>query len=120
MALKNDGSLNYGSMVLEFTGPAGTASYVADNVKINRPTFKIESRDHLNRPDGKVVDDDFVTGTATLKWGNARAPQNGDETTIELDSAIGEEVFYITNVGLQLEKAGLKMVEVAIDKKYNT
>ncbi|PTY02738.1 hypothetical protein DB346_08155 [Verrucomicrobia bacterium LW23] len=116
MALKNDGAINYGSMPLTIAA----VTYIAQNVKVNRPTFKIESRDHLNRPDGKVTDDDFVTGTATLKLGQNRVPKNGDEFLETFDSELGNEVFYITNVGQSFEQAGIRMVEVAFDKKYNT
>src|ERR1043165_3687394 len=114
MALKNDGNVKYGSRLVSIAG----SQYVAQSIKVNRPTFKIESRDQLNRPDRKVTDDDFVTGTMTVKLGENRVPKNGDEFTSIFDEELGAEVFYITNVGQSFEQAGIWMVELSFDKKY--
>jgi hypothetical protein len=63
--IHNDGGLVFGSQVL--TIPTGGAvTYIAKNIKINRPTALIESPGALGEPGKEALVEKNFTGTATL------------------------------------------------------
>ena len=62
-AIYNDGTVAYGSKVLTIN----SVLFVAENIEVRRPIIKIERRNELHEPNGKVGIKDFVTGSATLQ-----------------------------------------------------
>jgi len=115
MPLVNDGTVQYGSRVLTIN----SVTYVAEQIEVRRPTFVIERRNQLNQPSGQVIDDDFVTGTATLQLatGSTAIPTNGQSFTETFGAA--SETFLISEVGQPEEQGGEKKVTISFRKKYN-
>ena len=118
----NDGSVQYGSRVLS-TGAAGsTVNYVAENLTINRPSKTIERTNEVDNPNGQVTYPTFVTGSATLQLADATTPEPQIGTTfnpITLDTAIGAETFYISEVGRVEAQGAEKKLNVTLRKKIN-
>ena len=79
----------------------------------------IERRNQLNQPSGQVIDDDFVTGTATLQLatGSTAIPTNGQSFTETFGAA--SETFLISEIGQPEEQGGEKKVTISFRKKYN-
>src|SRR6266540_2244455 len=102
MPLSNDGSIPYGSLVLTINN----VTYVAEQIEVRRPTFIIERRNQLNQRSGQVIDDDFVTGTATLQLatGATAIPTNGMTFSTTFEAAA--ETFIVSEVGQPEEQAG--------------
>src|SRR5262245_21938142 len=115
MPLSNDGTIPYGTRVLTIN----SVTYVAEQIEVRRPTFTIERRNQLNQPSGQVIDDDFVTGTATLQLatGSTAIPTNGQ--TFATTFAAAEETFIISEVGQPEEQGAEKKVTISFRKKYN-
>ena len=121
MPIKTDGTVPSGSRILLI----GTAdvSYIADNFSINRPTAFLDQRDQYNEPSGGVLLEDFITGSATLQIASSTTPlpHLGDEFMTWLDDSniIGtRQVFYITEVSKQEERASLKKVTINFRMEY--
>lgn len=62
-ATYNDGSIPYGSVVLN----VNSVNYVAENVTITRPIKQIKRMNEAGEPTGSVGVADFVEGSATLQ-----------------------------------------------------
>lgn len=116
-AYKNDGSIPYAGVVPSIGG----VSYVAKSFSVKRPSTKLEQRDDLNEPSGKVTSPDFVTGSATLQLSTTSTayPAIGAEFTLTLDAVIGSETFYITDRDDVRNVGEIRMVPVEFSKKYN-
>ena len=117
MPLVNDGSVQYGSRVLTIN----SVTYVAEQIEVRRPSFVIERRDQLNKPNGQVIDEDFVTGTATLQLatGATVIPQIGQTFQETFVAAIGAETFILSEIGQPEAQGDAKKVPVSFRKKYN-
>ena len=64
MAVINNGSVPYGSYQVTI----GTSLYVAEDIRYQRTSFKIERRNALNQASGFVLDDaDFPSGSMTVQ-----------------------------------------------------
>lgn len=116
-AIKNDGTVPYGSVVLTINA----VTYVAESFNVTRPTTKIERLNELNEPNGKVTIANFVTGTAVLQLATTSTviPAAGQEFSLTLDSAIGSETFYVTDREQPLSQGEAKKCSITFDKKYN-
>lgn len=74
-ATYNDGSIPYGSVVLN----VNSVNYVAENVTITRPIKQIKRMNEAGEPTGSVGVADFVEGSATLQSAttNTAEPSGG-------------------------------------------
>ena len=123
-AFKNDGTVQYGSIVLaigDWTGGTpptiGTpTNYIADNFTVNRPSKTIERTSEIDEPNGQVSYAGFVTGSATLQLasGSTAVPVQGEAFTATVGAAA--EYFYIDSVDQPLDKAGEKKVNITFRK----
>ncbi|PAW76820.1 MAG: hypothetical protein B9S32_13865 [Verrucomicrobia bacterium Tous-C9LFEB] len=116
-AIKNDGSIPYGSKVLTIA----TVTYVADSIKVSRPSKVIERTNEIDEPSGQVIIGGFVTGDATLQLATAATayPPLGSEFTITLDTVIGAETFIITERDDAVAKGDETKVPIKFRKKIS-
>lgn len=130
-AFRNDGTVQYGSMVLAIgTLTAGspptlgtTVNYVADNLEISRPGKTIERTNEIDEPSGQVSYLGFVTGSATVQLATSStlAPQFGRGFTLSVfdtdnSGAVDAEFFYIDSVSTPYEKGGERKVNITFRK----
>lgn len=118
-AVYNDGVLPYGSRVLTITNPgvgAVATTYIADNIQLTRPTTKIERRNELNEPTGKVTLRDFETGTATLQLATTSTVLPVLGATFSSTFGAASENFYITHIDQPEAKDQDKKVNITFDK----
>lgn len=121
MPIKSDGTTPSGSRVLTIPTTTG-ADYIADNFDVNQPTKFLGNTDQDDEPNGGVLLEDFVTGSATLQLSASTTPlpANGDEFEEKIDpNDAAPTTFYITEVGKPEGKGDLKKVRVNFRKKYN-
>jgi len=118
-AIHNDGTVQYGSVVL--TIPTAGVTYIANQCEVTRPTKIIQRLNELGEPSGWVSVSDFATGTATLQLasGSTVYPQLGDTFTHTFDSEIGSESWNVTQTGQPLTAEGQKFITITFNKKYN-
>lgn len=66
-----DGTLNFGSFVLDITNPGGVSpiSCIADNVNPSHPTKVVERTDENDKPDAQRIYSGVATGSAQLQVG---------------------------------------------------
>ena len=116
-AVKNDGTVQFGSRVLTINA----VTYVADDVTVNRPTITVERPDELGEPDGQYTRAAQVTGTATLQLatGSTVIPTLGLEFTETFVASIGAETFYLDNVDQVESNQSEKKVNVNFRKLNN-
>ena len=134
-AFRNDGTVQYGSMVLSIGAVAagnpptlsGGVSFVADNIEISRPGKTIERTNELDEPSGQVSYAGFVTGSATLQYSASTIlpPNLGEGFTITVydvdNNATNEaEFFYIDSVSQPFAKDGERKVNITFRKIYGT
>jgi hypothetical protein len=134
-AFRNDGSVQYGSMVLAIgVVTAGipptigtTVNYVADNVEISRPGKTIERTNEIDEPSGQISYIGFVTGSATLQLatGSILAPGLGRGFTLSVfdtdnSGAVDAEWFYIDSISTPFAKDGERKVNITFRKIYGT
>lgn len=132
-AVYNDGTVQYGARewivhYMDGSTPTERDTYACDNININRPTKAIDRTNQLGEPSGSVGVADFVTGTATLQLdsGSAVKPQLGDRIICDgetgfnanLDTAIGDETFFITSVTHAESKDAEIKINISFKKKY--
>ncbi len=113
-AFKNDGTVQYGSVVLTINA----VTYVADSFTVNRPGKTIERTNEIDEPSGQVSYVGFVTGSATLQLasGSTAIPTQGLEFTTTVN---GSETFYIDSLDQPHDKAGEKKLNITFRKKIN-
>jgi hypothetical protein len=135
-ALRNDGTVQYGSAVLAIgvvtagnpPTVATTTNYVADNISISRPGKTIERTNELDEPSGQVTYAGFVTGSATIQLATSSAlvPFHGKGFSLnsgfdpDNDADTDAEVFYIDSVDQPLTKDGERKVNITFRKFYAT
>ena len=134
-AFRNDGTVQYGSMVLSIGAVAagnpptlsGGVSFVADNIEISRPGKTIERTNELDEPSGQVSYAGFVTGSATLQYSASTIlpPNLGEGFTVTVydvdNNATNEaEFFYIDSVSQPFAKDGERKVNITFRKIYGT
>lgn len=127
-AVKNDGTIPYGSDVIAigtFTGGApptigSTTNYVADSISFNRPAKVIERTNENDEPSGQVIVAGFVTGSATLQLATTSTayPTQGQHFTHSISGSA--EYFVIDSVDQPLTKEGESKVNITFRKVYNT
>ncbi len=61
--IHQDGGLPFGSQTVTI----GAATFIADDISLDRPAMIITGRDELNRPFREVQVEDVFTGSATLQ-----------------------------------------------------
>jgi len=111
-ALKNDGSVFYGSKVLTVgnaAGGTGGTTYVADNINLTRATGAILRTNELGEPSGRVLfknDVDSFTCTLQLATSSTVPPTLGWETTVTFDATNGAEIWYLDKLGETFTKDG--------------
>jgi hypothetical protein len=122
-ALKNDGSVFYGSKVLTVgssAGGAGGTTYVADSIELTRATGSILRTNELGEPSGRVVyknDVDSFTCTLQLASSATVPPTIGWETTVTFDATSGSEIFYLDKLSESFTKDGeVKLQATFVDK----
>jgi hypothetical protein len=121
MPIKSDGTTPSGSRVLTIPTTTG-ASYIADNFNVEEPTQFLDNRDEKNEPNGGVLLEDFVTGSATLQLASSTTalPKNGDEFAEKIDpNDATATTFYLTHVGKPESRDSLQKVQIQFRKKYN-
>jgi hypothetical protein len=113
----NDGAIPYGSRVVTIS----TVTYVANNIRVRRPTKQIKRTNELDEPSGSVGVEDFVEGSAELQLATSSTaePQNGMTFDLTLDATIGEETFILSEVERPEEKSADKKLNVNFIKQYN-
>jgi hypothetical protein len=116
-AAYNDGTIPYGSRVLTIN----TVTYIANNIRISRPTKVIRRTNELDEPTGSVGIKDFVTGSAELQLATSSTaePPQGQTFAVTFDATIGSETFLIKDVDRPEEKGSDKKVNITFVKKYN-
>ena len=134
-AFRNDGTVQYGSMVLSIGAVAagnpptlsGGVSFVADNIEISRPGKTIERTNELDEPSGQVSYAGFVTGSATLQLATSAilSPALGRGFTLSVhdgDSSgtVEAEWFYIDSLSTPFAKDGERKVTITFRKFYGT
>ena len=116
MATVNNGSVPYG--VYQVT--MGATLYTAEDIRYNRPTFKIERRDALNRASGFVLDDgDFPSGTMTLQRPTSTDPLPIGLLTITFPTGAPVDTsttYYAGELGSLLTRADVQKFSVAFHK----
>ena len=122
-ALKNDGTVFYGSKVLTIgpsAGGVGDALYIADNIDLTRSTAAILRTNELGEPSGRVVyknDVDSFTCTLQLASSSTVPPSLGWETTVTFDTTNGSEVWYLDKLSQAFSKDGeVKVSCTFVDK----
>lgn len=111
-AIKNDGSVPYGSEVLTISGVA----FIAENVTYTNPTTFLERRNELNEPSGGVTIQDFINGSATLQLATTATvvPTNGAVFTRGAGIT-----YYLTEIGEPLSQGETKKVSVNFRRALN-
>jgi hypothetical protein len=130
--VKNDGAVQYGTRILSIgVENAGTittpVTYVAENFSVNRPTKVIERTDELDKPNGQVIYETFVTGSATLQLASATTlePRNGMGFKVtglikdDTGTTDADEVFLISDVGRVEGQGAERKVNITFRKKIN-
>jgi len=122
-ALKNDGTIPYGSKVLTVGsagGGSGGTTYVADNIELTRSTGAILRTNELGEPSGRVLyknDVDSFTCTLQLSTTSTVPPSLGWETTVTFDATSGSEIWYLDKLGTSFTKDGeTKVSATFVDK----
>lgn len=122
-ALKNDGTVFYGSKVLTVGssgGGSGGTTYVADNIELTRATGAILRTNELGEPSGRVMfknDVDSFTCTLQLASSATVPPSLGWETTVTFDATSGAEIFYLDKLSQTFVKDGeVKLSATFVDK----
>jgi hypothetical protein len=122
-ALKNDGTIPYGSKVLTVGssgGGSGGTTYVADNIELTRSTGAILRTNELGEPSGRVLyknDVDSFTCTLQLSTTSTVPPSLGWETTVTFDATSGAEIWYLDKLGSSFTKDGeTKVSATFVDK----
>ena len=122
-ALKNDGTIPYGSKVLTVGssgGGSGGTTYVADNIELTRSTGSILRTNELGEPSGRVLyknDVDSFTCTLQLSTTSTVPPSLGWETTVTFDATSGAEIWYLDKLGSSFTKDGeTKVSATFVDK----
>ena len=126
----NDGAVQFGSRVLTIgknAGGTGGATYIAEAFNVTRATKTIERTNHLDKPNGQMIYESFITGSATLQLadGTTEEPHNGwqfTETMVKDDGTTPVavvEVFIIDHVGRAETVNGEKKISVNFRKKVN-
>jgi hypothetical protein len=122
-ALKNDGTIKYGSIVLTVgaaSGGSGGTTYVADNIELTRSTGAILRTNELGEPSGRVLyKNDVDSFTCTLQFATTSTvpPTLGWETTVTFDATSGAEIWYLDKLGTSYTKDGeTKMSATFVDK----
>ena len=117
-ALKNDGSVKYGSMTMQVgAGLGGTGTpdathvvYVADNIELTRATGAILRTNEIGEPSGRVLyknDVDSFTCTLQFATSSTPVPVLGWETTITaLTTTLGGGIWYLDKLGVAYTKDG--------------
>jgi hypothetical protein len=124
-ALKNDGSVFYGSKVLTVgvaAGGVGGTTYVADNLDVTRATASILRTNELGEPSGRVVyKNDVDTFTCTLQLASSATipPTIGWETTVTFDATNGAEIWYLDKLGETFSKDGEVKCSCTFVEKLN-
>jgi hypothetical protein len=115
MPTNNDGSVPYGSFILTMGGTA----FVCENLTPSVPVTKIERRDELNRPSGKVSIDDFETATLTAQRPTASTalPVLGAAVIAPANSLITGS-WYVTDRSPAFSQGEIQKFTVTIDKSY--
>lgn len=113
-AFLNDSSFstNYGTAYLPITGAGLTGFALAENITITIPSTKIELRNHLNEPAGRINSADFENGSATLQVSGAFPAQGalfGFQGT----------TYYLDEIGKQYVQADIYKAAVNFCKRYN-
>ena len=137
-ALKNDGTIPYGSKVLTIGGSAGGliggtpagVLYVADNIELTRSTGAILRTNELGEPSGRVLyknDVDSFTCTLQLAASTTKIPQLGWETTVTFGDSDADgdvdsndaEIFYLDKIGMSFTKDGETKVSATFVEKLS-
>jgi hypothetical protein len=110
---RNDSSFqsNYGTVYLTISG-ASTGVYLAESLTLTTPTSTVEIRDHLNRPAGSIVQENFTEGTATLQV-------SGAFPTIGARFGYDGRTFFITDAGHQLSQTDIYKAPISFRREYN-
>lgn len=112
-AIFNDGSVNYGSVILSIGGN----SYIADDLTVTRPTGVIDVPDELGAPAKQAIVPAKKTGTATLQVATAKTvPYIGTVFSASLSGSLTEsfiitEVSQPLTVALDYHKANISFVQ---------
>lgn len=103
---------SYGTAYLPISGSAVTGLFLAENISINQPSSKIELRNQINEPGGRIVAADFEAGSATLQVSGVFP---------SLGSLFGFQgtVFYLDEIGKQFAQGDVYKAAVNFAKKYN-
>ena len=117
-ALINDGTVPYGSRILNITG-SGAGLYIAEDIEITRTVEIIERYNEVGEPSGQVFIPRWVTGTATLQLSgsNPQVPFGG--STFGTTFSGSAEVFIIGEVSQPEAQATDKKVRITFRKKIN-
>lgn len=115
-----DGSPGFGTTSLTINA----VTYIAENVRINRPVKEAQQYTALGAPGQKRVTTDWAHGTATLQIssGTSGRPKMGDTFSYTTDDNFGAETFVLKMVDYEAENdAGtLRKLPITFDKAYGT
>ena len=118
---KVDGSIFTGSRTLTIgsaDGGTGGKVYVAENFGVDRKSTTIESRTEANAPRAQSIQDDFVTGSATIQLDSSeKEPVIGDEFTTNVDATIGAEIFILDSVSRSEAQGAEKKLNITFRKQ---
>ena len=116
MAIVNNGSVPYGSYQVTI----GSTLYVAEDIRYQRPTFKIERRNQINQASGFVLDDaDFPTGTMTIQRATSSDAIWGAGLTIVFPANAPVDTgttYWTGEVGASLARGDVQKFSVAFHK----
>lgn len=112
--LANYGGVMHGSRTITIGG----LTYVAQNISISRPTVDISTRNANGEPNGFVLVEDFVTGSATLTvaTGSSTIPACAATFSTTFTTVEGSETFVITSVEQPEDQNGVKTVRINFKK----
>jgi hypothetical protein len=118
MAVYNDGSLPYGSRLIQLTGSV-TGAYVAESIEVTRPTTQIQRLDEIGEPNSAVYIRNWATGTATLQLATTASliPANGCTFAVSFD--LTPEIFVITQVGQPETSTTDKKITITFSEVIN-
>lgn len=116
-ALLNDGSIPYGSKVFTIN----SVTYVAEDISIDDAAQKIDRKNEVGEPSGRVLVQDYVEGTATLQLASTSTapPTNGMTFTQDLQHTGTNQTWALLKISPTFKQDEAQKVNVSFYKKIN-
>ena len=114
-ALLNDGTVPYGSRVLNIN----SRNYVATDIELTRTVEVIERFNEVGEPSGQVLIPRWVTGTATLQLSGSVPILPAQGGTFSASFSGSSENFMVSELTQPESQLADKVVRITFRKTYN-